>query len=103
MANALHTYLVTDTVPELADLDRELPIIRDDYVSGYVRQEQRCGLIGIYEQAARPGVRAHARARAPRHPPGRARRDHHTPDGETMLGPSGVPGFWMACGAGRVP
>lgn len=58
--------------PRAADHPRRLRV-------GYLRQEQRCGLIGIYEQAARPGVRAHARARAPRHPPGRARRDHPHP------------------------
>ena len=50
MANMLHTYLLTDAVPEFAQLDDELPVVRDDYLSGYVRQEQRSGLIGIYEQ-----------------------------------------------------
>ncbi|MEP3436950.1 MAG: FAD-dependent oxidoreductase [Hoeflea sp.] len=46
-----HHYLVTDTVPEFRDLDRELPVIRDDkHVSGYIRMEQKSGLIGIYEK-----------------------------------------------------
>jgi dimethylglycine dehydrogenase len=46
-----HHYLVTDTVPEFLDLDRELPVIRDDRkVSGYIRMEQKSGLIGIYEK-----------------------------------------------------
>lgn len=128
LANALHTYLVTEPVPEFADLDAELPIIRDDYVSGYVRQEQRSGLIGIYEQtdaeAAWPdGVPwelehplfpadfdrigfwlARAFERVPVLEPRGIRRVvrgaiTHTPDGEALLGPSGVPGFWMACGA----
>lgn len=32
IANVLHTYLLTEPVPEFADLDRELPVVRDDYV-----------------------------------------------------------------------
>ena len=32
-------------------LDKELPVIRDDKkVSGYIRMEQKRGLIGIYEK-----------------------------------------------------
>ena len=47
-----HHYLVTDTVPEFLELERELPVVRDDaQVSGYIRMEQKCGLIGIYEKA----------------------------------------------------
>ena len=47
-----HHYLVTETVPEFLDLDDELPVVRDDAkVSGYVRMEQKSGLIGIYEKA----------------------------------------------------
>ncbi|MDX1513088.1 MAG: FAD-dependent oxidoreductase, partial [Gammaproteobacteria bacterium] len=47
-----HHYLVTDTVPQFLDLDRELPVVRDDReVSGYIRMEQNSGLIGIYEKA----------------------------------------------------
>ena len=47
-----HHYLVTDTVPEFLELDKELPVIRDDrMVSGYIRMEQKSGLIGIYEKA----------------------------------------------------
>ena len=43
-----HHYLVTETVPEFADLDRELPVVHDDAkVSGYVRMEQKSGLVGI--------------------------------------------------------
>ncbi len=51
VANVLHTYLVTETVPQFAELERELPVVRDDYVSGYLRQEQQSALIGIYEQS----------------------------------------------------
>ena len=47
-----HHYFITDEVPEFRALDRELPVVRDDrLVSGYVRMEQRSGLIGIYEKA----------------------------------------------------
>ena len=47
-----HHYLVTETVPEFLGLDDELPVVRDDAkVSGYVRMEQKSGLIGIYEKA----------------------------------------------------
>ena len=46
-----HHYLVTDTVPEFKTFDGELPVVRDDrYVSGYIRMEQKSGLIGIYEK-----------------------------------------------------
>ena len=51
MTSMTHHYLVTDTVPEFLELDRELPVIRDDkLVSGYIRMEQKSGLIGIYEK-----------------------------------------------------
>ncbi len=51
MTSMTHHYLVTDTVPEFLDLRSELPVIRDDrMVSGYVRMEQKSGLIGIYEK-----------------------------------------------------
>jgi dimethylglycine dehydrogenase len=47
-----HHYFVTDTVPQFHELADELPVVRDDrLVSGYVRMEQKSGLIGIYEKA----------------------------------------------------
>ena len=47
-----HQYFVTEEVPAFADLDRELPVLREDtHVSGYIRMERRAGLIGIYEKA----------------------------------------------------
>ena len=46
-----HHYLVTEQVPEFLHLEYELPVIRDDsQVSGYIRMEQKSGLIGIYEK-----------------------------------------------------
>lgn len=51
MTSMTHHYFVTDPVPEFRELDRELPVIRDDkLVSGYIRMEQERGLIGIYEK-----------------------------------------------------
>lgn len=51
MTSMTHHYFVTEPVPEFAALDRELPVIRDDRkVSGYIRMEQKRGLIGIYEK-----------------------------------------------------
>jgi dimethylglycine dehydrogenase len=49
LINMKHTYLVTDTVQEFLDRDDEMPVIRDPYPSSYYRQEQKSGLIGIYE------------------------------------------------------
>lgn len=47
-----HHYFVTEEVPEFAELDVELPVVRDDaHVSGYIRMERSAGLIGIYEKA----------------------------------------------------
>lgn len=52
MTSMTHHYFVTEPVPQFADLDKELPVIRDDKkVSGYIRMEQKRGLIGIYEKA----------------------------------------------------
>ncbi|WP_420640166.1 FAD-dependent oxidoreductase [Candidatus Poriferisocius sp.] len=127
LANALHSYLLTDVVPEFAHLDHELPVVRDDYVSGYVRQEQQAGLIGIYEQhnaeTAWPAGPewslenplfpadydrigfwlARAFERVPVLEPVGIKRVirgaiTHTPDGEALLGPSGIPNFWMMAG-----
>ena len=51
MANVQHHYLVTGTVPEFVDRpDWEMPVIRDPRASSYLRQEQKSGLVGIYEQ-----------------------------------------------------
>ena len=51
-ANVLHHYLVTEELPEMAaNLDWEMPVMRDNRAAGYIRQEQTAGLIGIYEHA----------------------------------------------------
>lgn len=51
ITNMTHHYLVTETVPQFLDLEKELPVVRDDrLVSGYIRMEQKSALIGIYEK-----------------------------------------------------
>ena len=51
MTSMTHHYFVTEPVPEFEALGKELPVIRDDKkVSGYIRMEQKRGLIGIYEK-----------------------------------------------------
>ena len=129
IANLLHHYLVTETVPEFADLPRELPVIRDDReVSGYVRQEQQAALIGIYEKSDATTVwdddapwqsehelfeadyarimpwLQNALARMPVLAERGIKRVvrgaiTHPSDGNMLLGPSSVPNFWLCCGA----
>ena len=127
LANALHTYLLTEEVPEFAALDRELPVVRDDHLSGYVRQEVTSGLIGIYEQAHAEAAWHDGPDWALENPLFGADYDRigpwlerafgcvpilaergirrvvrgaivHTPDGEPLLGPSGIAGFWQMVG-----
>ena len=49
ITNMKHQYIVTDTCPEFLETDVEMPVIRDPRHSAYYRQEQKSGLIGIYE------------------------------------------------------
>ncbi len=51
-ANMKHQYLVTGPVREFLDRDGEIPVMRDPHSSAYYRQEQKSGLIGIYEGSA---------------------------------------------------
>jgi dimethylglycine dehydrogenase len=50
IANMEHHYIVTGPVPEFVARDGEIPVIRDPHASSYIRQEQKSGLVGIYEQ-----------------------------------------------------
>ncbi len=130
ITNMTHHYIVTDTVPEFLELERELPVVRDDpLVSGYIRMEQKSGLIGIYEKAnpntvwddGTPWEAEHelfepdydrilpwlenAFERMPVLAElGIKRTVHgaitHPPDGNMLLGPApGLEGFWCCCGA----
>ena len=49
VTNMEHHYIVTDPIPAFVDRDEEIPVMRCPYVSGYFRQEQKSGLIGVYE------------------------------------------------------
>nr|WP_316650430.1 FAD-dependent oxidoreductase [uncultured Gellertiella sp.] len=51
ITNMEHQYLVTEAIQEFRDRDIEIPVMRDPYTAGYYRQEQKSGLIGIYEHA----------------------------------------------------
>ncbi len=44
-----HHYLISDTIPELAALDREMPMTVDLEGFTYMRQDQQGMLLGIYE------------------------------------------------------
>ncbi len=49
ISNIQHHYLVSGDVPELIERKVEIPVTRDPWASSYMRQEQKSGLIGIYE------------------------------------------------------
>ncbi len=129
MTSMTHHYFVTDTVPEFLELERELPVIRDDQqVSGYIRMEQKSGLIGIYEKANPNSVweehcpwevenhlfeadydrimpwLENALERMPLFAELGIKRDihgaiSHPPDGNPLIGPApGVDNYWCCCG-----
>jgi dimethylglycine dehydrogenase len=49
ITNMEHQYLVTEPLAEFRDSPVELPVMRDPATAGYYRQEQKAGLVGIYE------------------------------------------------------
>lgn len=129
MTSMTHHYFVTEPVPEFQTLERELPVIRDDrLVSGYIRMEQKRGLIGIYEKENPNAVwqdhcpweaenelfaadydrimpwLENAMDRMPVFADlGITREVHgaisHPPDGNPMVGPApGVENYWCCCG-----
>ncbi|MEO0929541.1 MAG: FAD-dependent oxidoreductase [Pseudomonadota bacterium] len=129
MTSMTHHYFVTEPVPEFADLETELPVIRDDKkVSGYIRMEQKRGLIGIYEKenpnavwedhcpwdyenwlfdADYDRVMPYLEESLHRMPVfadlGIQREVHgaisHPPDGNPLIGPApGVRNYWCCCG-----
>ena len=129
MTSMTHHYFVTEPVPEFEALDRELPVIRDDKkVSGYIRMEQKRGLIGIYEKenpnsvwhdhcpwdyenwlfdADYDRVMPYIEESMNRMPIfanlGIQREVHgaisHPPDGNPLIGPApGVRNYWCCCG-----
>ncbi|NNK78292.1 MAG: GcvT family protein, partial [Litoreibacter sp.] len=129
MTSMTHHYFVTDTVPEFAELEAELPVIRDDrLVSGYIRMEQKSGLIGIYEKENPNTVwedhcpweaenelfaadydrvmpwLENALERMPVFAELGIKRDvhgaiSHPPDGNPLVGPApGMRNYWCCCG-----
>ena len=129
MTSMTHHYLVTDTVPEFVERTSELPVVRDDkLVSGYIRMEQKSGLIGIYEKENPNTVwedscpweaenelfeadyerimpwLENAMERMPiLSELGIKREVHgaisHPPDGNPLIGPApGVKNYWCCCG-----
>jgi dimethylglycine dehydrogenase len=122
-----HQYLVTEAIPEIAALGRELPLLREVDVSYYLRQEAQGLLLGPYEREAKPfgvgGIPPGFGADLLPPDPERLRRIvesamarvpvlaragvarivngpiTYTPDGNPLVGPAfGLPGFWLACG-----
>ncbi len=51
IVNMQHHYVVTHPIPEFRERDAEIPVMRDPFVRGYYRQEQKSGLIGVYEDS----------------------------------------------------
>ena len=51
ITNMQHHYVVTHPIKAFMERSAEIPVMRDSYTSGYFRQEQKSGLMGIYESA----------------------------------------------------
>ena len=49
ITNMQHHYVITHPIPAFLERSDEIPVMRDSYTSGYFRQEQKSGLMGIYE------------------------------------------------------
>jgi dimethylglycine dehydrogenase len=49
ITNMQHHYVVTHPIQAFLERSEEIPVMRDSYTSGYFRQEQKSGLIGVYE------------------------------------------------------
>jgi dimethylglycine dehydrogenase len=111
-----HHYVVTDAIPEVTALPRELPVLRDPDGSFYVRQEGAGLLVGPFERGTRPwdvqdgfharllppdldrleSALADAAARMPAFGTAGIKTvvngpDGYTPDGRCLMGP--VPGL----------
>lgn len=52
-----HQYVITDSIPQIEELETELPVIRDLEKSYYCRQERQGLLVGPYESAELMKVR----------------------------------------------
>ena len=121
-----HHYIVTEAIPELADLDKEIVNTTDYSGEIYVRQEGKGALLGTYEQACVAWSPVHTPDDfsmqllpddfdriAPelevgfRHFPAVGRVGikksingpfTFAPDGNPLVGPvRGIPNYWVAC------
>ena len=128
VTNLLHHYVVSEPIAAIATLDKELPVVRDPYCSGYLRQEQNSLLVGIYETTGAKQCLEDIRwdfesellspelerlepwlvkacERLPLFGQYGIRRVvagaiTHTPDGNFLAGPAaGLPNYWLCCGA----
>ena len=128
MVNMVHQYLMTETIPEVAALEKELPVVRDPRSSCYYRQEQSGLIIGPYEMNAKawgldgidwsfdnallppdmerlePHLELTAKSLPVFETAGIKKVVSgpitHTPDGNFLLGPApGLRNYWMCCAA----
>jgi dimethylglycine dehydrogenase len=51
ITNMQHHYVITHPIPAFLERSEEIPVMRDSYTAGYFRQEQKSGLMGVYENA----------------------------------------------------
>ncbi len=122
-----HHYLLTESIPEIEALDRELPTVVDPEGFTYVRQDQKGMLVGVYEVDHRHWMMdgapwdfgmelfqedpdrlenelAFSYRRYPVLERAGVRNWVHgaftfSPDGNPLVGPvRGLPGYWCACG-----
>ena len=128
MVNMVHQYLMTENIPEVAALEKELPVVRDPRSSCYYRQEQSGLIIGPYEMNAKawglegidwgfdnallppdmerlePHLELTAKSLPAFETAGIKKVVSgpitHTPDGNFLLGPApGLRNYWMCCAA----
>ena len=121
-------YLVTEDVPGIEEMGRELPVLRDPGTPLYLSQEQRGLLLGLYDLEPRLWATEGTPAEFDQEllPMDLDRVSHAferqvarvpvlgqvgvktvingplitTPDGNPLMGPvRGIPNFWMHCGA----
>ena len=122
-----HHYLLTETIPEVAALKTEMPMVVDLEGYTYMRQDQKGMLVGIYEthpqhwsmdgapwdygvellQENIDRISRRAGTRFRRYPVLQRAGIRKwvngaftfSPDGNPLVGPvAGKPGYWLACG-----
>ncbi|MDW4550345.1 FAD-dependent oxidoreductase [Defluviimonas sp. D31] len=121
-----HHYLITEAIPEIAELDHEVPLVVDLEGFTYMRQDQKGMLLGIYEVDHQhwmmDGAPWNYGFQLQQEDPDRIEREltlgferypvlqkagiktwvngafTFSPDGNPLVGPvRGKPGYWCAC------